>query len=60
LQARLLPEPHPPAGLLPQGIDTYAFLQFLEQKNWIASAVEVERCASTAGRQFSQIRFPSS
>jgi hypothetical protein len=39
---------------------TRAFLQFLEQKNWIASAVEVERRAITAGRQFSQIRFPSS
>jgi hypothetical protein len=41
-------------------VSTRAFLQFLEQKNWIASAVEVERCAITAGRQFSQIRFPSS
>ena len=36
------------------------FLQFLEQKNWIPSAVEVERRAVTAGRQFSHIRFPSS
>jgi hypothetical protein len=39
-------------------ISTRAFLQFLEQKNWIASAVEVERRAITAGRQFSQLRFP--
>jgi hypothetical protein len=35
-----------------------AFLQFLEQKGWIPSAVEIERRAITAGRQFSQIRFP--
>jgi hypothetical protein len=41
-------------------VSTRALLQFLEQKNWIASAVEVERRAITAGRQFSQIRFPSS
>ena len=39
-------------------VSTRAFLQFLEQRNWIA--VEVERRAITAGRQFSQIRFPSS
>ena len=41
-------------------VSTRALLQFLEQKNWIASAVEIERRAITAGRQFSQIRFPSS
>jgi len=41
-------------------VSTRAFLQFPEQKNWIPSAVEVERRAITAGRQFSQIRFPPS
>ena len=39
-------------------VSTRAFLQFLEQKNWLPSAVEVERRAINAGRQFSQIRFP--
>jgi len=35
-----------------------AMAEALPIKNWIASAVEVERRAVTAGRQFSQIRFP--
>ena len=41
-------------------VSTRAFLQFLEQKSWIPSAVEIERRAIIAGRQFSQIRFPPS
>lgn len=40
-------------------ISTRAYLLFLEQKGWIDSATDVERRAITAGRQFSQIRFPS-
>ncbi|WP_338925664.1 hypothetical protein IHE33_09410 [Mycetohabitans endofungorum] len=39
-------------------VSTRAFLLFLEQQNLIDSAVEVERRAVLAGRQFSQIRFP--
>jgi len=39
-------------------VSTRAFLLFLEQKRWIPSAVEVERRAIAAGRQFSQIKFP--
>lgn len=40
-------------------VSTRAFLQFLEQKEWIPSAAEIERRANAAGRQFSQLRFPS-
>ena len=41
-----------------QKISTRAFLMFLEQKGWIASASAVERRAIQAGRAFSQLRFP--
>lgn len=47
--------------LLPEGchkISTRAFLLFLEQKGWLASAAEVERKAVQAGRAFSRLRFP--
>ncbi|WP_338911411.1 hypothetical protein [Mycetohabitans rhizoxinica] len=47
--------------LLPENcrkVSTRAFLLFLEQQSLIDSAVEVERRAVLAGRQFSQIRFP--
>jgi hypothetical protein len=37
---------------------TRAFLIFLQDKDWIASASAVERAAVQAGRQFSQLRFP--
>jgi hypothetical protein len=37
---------------------TRAFLSFLEEKGWLASAVEVEQAAIRAGRQFSALRFP--
>jgi hypothetical protein len=40
-------------------VSTRAFLLFLEQKNWISSSIAIERRAIAAGRQFSQIRFPS-
>lgn len=40
-------------------ISTRAFLQFLEEKGLLASAVEIERKAIQAGRIFSQLRFPS-
>lgn len=40
-------------------ISTRAFLQFLEQKDWIASAAQIERQAIQAGRAFSQLRFPA-
>lgn len=40
-------------------VSTRSFLQYLEQKNWLASASEVERKAILAGRQFSMLRFPS-
>jgi hypothetical protein len=46
---------------LPQGtlrVTTRAFLTFLEEKGWLDSAVEVERDAISAGRQFSRLRFP--
>ena len=43
-----------------QKVSTRAFLIFLEQKGWIASASAVERAAVQAGRQFSQLRFPPS
>ncbi|MFO7541693.1 MAG: hypothetical protein R6W97_02635 [Thiobacillus sp.] len=39
-------------------ISTRAFLLFLEQKGWLASAAEVERQAILAGRNFSALRFP--
>lgn len=39
-------------------ISTRAFLQFLEQRGWLDSAVEIERRAIEAGRAFSQLRFP--
>lgn len=39
-------------------VSTRAFLQFLEQKGWLSSSIEIERRAIAAGRQFSQIRFP--
>lgn len=42
-----------------QKISTRAFLLFLEQKGWIASASAIERQAIQAGRAFSQLRFPS-
>ncbi len=40
-------------------VSTRAFLQFLEQKQWISSAAEIERRAIMNGRLFSQLRFPS-
>lgn len=39
-------------------VSTRAFLLFLEQKGWLASAAEVERQAIQAGRAFSRLRFP--
>jgi hypothetical protein len=39
-------------------VSTRAFLIFLEEKGWLASAAEVERKAILAGRSFSQFRFP--
>ena len=39
-------------------VSTRAFLLFLEQKGWLASAVEIERKALLAGRAFSSLRFP--
>ena len=39
-------------------ISTRAFLIFLEQNGWLASAVEIERRAIQAGRLFSSLRFP--
>lgn len=39
-------------------VSTRAFLLFLEQKGWLASATEVERQAVQAGRAFSGLRFP--
>ena len=39
-------------------VSTRAFLLFLEQKGWLASAVEIERKALLAGRVFSSLRFP--
>lgn len=46
--------------LLPENcrkVSTRAYLQFLEEKGWIASAAEVERAAITRGRHFSQLHF---
>ena len=39
-------------------ISTRAYLIFLEQKGWLASATEIERQAIQAGRNFSRLRFP--
>jgi hypothetical protein len=39
-------------------ISTRAFLLFLEQKGWLASAAEIERRAIQGGRNFSSLRFP--
>ncbi len=39
-------------------VSTRAFLLFLEEKGWLASAAEIERKAILAGRSFSQLRFP--
>jgi len=39
-------------------ISTRAFLLFLEQRGWLASAAEIERRAIHAGRAFSTLRFP--
>ena len=50
-----------PSFFLPvhcQRISTRAFLMFLEQKGWVASASAIERQAIQAGRAFSQLRFP--
>jgi len=47
--------------LLPQScqkVSTRAFLLFLEQQGYIASATEVQAQALRAGRSFSQLRFP--
>lgn len=46
---------------LPEGtlrVSTRAFLLFLEEKGWLASATEVEQAAIRAGREFSRLRFP--
>ena len=39
-------------------VSTRAFLLFLEQKGWLASATEIERKAIQARRAFSSLRFP--
>jgi len=39
-------------------VSTRAFLLFLQQQGWLASAVEIERRAIQAGRSFSRLRFP--
>lgn len=39
-------------------VSTRAYLHFLEQKGWLASAAEIERKAVLAGRAFSSLRFP--
>ena len=41
-------------------ISTRAFLQFLQQQGWLPSAVDIERRAIQAGRNFSALRFPPS
>ena len=41
-----------------QKVSTRAFLLFLEQQGFIASAAEVQARALRAGREFSQLRFP--
>ena len=40
-------------------VSTRAWLLFLEQKGWLASAAAVERQAIQAGRAFSNLRFPA-
>ncbi len=40
-------------------VSTRAFLFFLEQKGWLASATDIERRAIQAGRAFSNLRFPA-
>jgi len=40
-------------------VSTRAFLIFLEQKGWLASAIDIERQAIQAGRTFSNLRFPA-
>jgi hypothetical protein len=39
-------------------VSTRAYLTFLEQKGWLASASDIERQAIQAGRTFSNLRFP--
>ncbi len=39
-------------------VSTRAWLRFLEQRGWIASAAEIERAAIAHGRNFSRLRFP--
>lgn len=39
-------------------ISTRAYLLFLEQQGWLASAEAIERRAIQAGRSFSNLRFP--
>ncbi len=39
-------------------ISTRAYLLFLEQQGWLASAEAIERRAIQAGRSFSRLRFP--
>ncbi len=39
-------------------ISTRAYLLFLEQQGWLASAAAIERRAVQAGRSFSRLRFP--
>jgi len=39
-------------------VSTRAYLYFLEERGWIASAEEIERRAIQNGRDFSRIRFP--
>ena len=39
-------------------ISTRAYLLFLEQQGWLASAADIERRAIQAGRSFSKLRFP--
>ncbi|MDE1953331.1 MAG: hypothetical protein KGL51_01495 [Betaproteobacteria bacterium] len=39
-------------------ISTRAYLLFLEQRGWLASAADIERQAIQAGRNFSRLRFP--
>jgi hypothetical protein len=50
-----------PSFVLPEDcrkVSTRAFLTFLEEKGWLASAAEVERKAIANGRSFSRLRFP--
>ena len=39
-------------------ISTRAYLLFLAQQGWLASAADIERRAIQAGRNFSKLRFP--